>query len=461
MSKTPPAQPIPPSPPPISDPIPSALPSVAGAVAGAAHMATPSATGVAAGAAVATAAASAASSTSSPATASEITGRDIDAPLEDALVGPAHDAYVMADRAYRARQVKDALGKFQEAYQESGDPRLLFYMGQCQRDLGQYKSAIELLTRLQREAPEGTAMDVKRRAAEIVRHARWKVPLAELLEGAAREAFLRAQYFYDAGDFERARLKYEEVHRQSPDPRLVFNIALCQKDSKQYLRALRTMEEHQRESLGECSPEHAARVAEQLQVLRSFVTTLTVVVDQPGASVFLDGEPVGTTPLGKPLQFDFGSHEIRISKPGFRDDGGGKRDFHSGAERLDFKLTPQPGKSLLTIDVTGPGTISIDGKQVGEERWESLMVPGPHSVGVAAEGRRPYLKTLVLADGSRHDMTVALERQTPGWLLVVGASLLVAGMGVGAVALWGDGGQQTPLVGTLSPGTVQLPLRRP
>jgi hypothetical protein len=56
-----------------------------------------------------------------------------------------------------------------------------------------------------------------------------------------------------------------------------------------------------------------------LDALAPLVVKLTVVVDQPGAEVFIDDVRVGTTPLAAPVTVDTGQRRVVARKPHFRD----------------------------------------------------------------------------------------------------------------------------------------------
>ena len=74
------------------------------------------------------------------------------APLAESLSGSAKDAYESARVLLNNRDWPGAFNKFQEAYEVSKDPRLLFNMAVCARDMKAYARTQQLLLRYEHEA---------------------------------------------------------------------------------------------------------------------------------------------------------------------------------------------------------------------------------------------------------------------------------------------------------------------
>ncbi|MBC8074109.1 MAG: PEGA domain-containing protein [Deltaproteobacteria bacterium] len=99
-----------------------------------------------------------------------------------------------------------------------------------------------------------------------------------------------------------------------------------------------------------------------------------------------------------------------------------------------------PALPVLVIVSTPPGAlVEIDGKPVGRTPLELPLPSGRHDVRVSDDGRVPQLRRVVLVDGVREDLALALpalpERsKTPPRLLAPGATMTalgLAGIGVG------------------------------
>jgi hypothetical protein len=56
-----------------------------------------------------------------------------------------------------------------------------------------------------------------------------ELPLSQVLQGAAKNAYDVASLLYKQGDFAGAEAKYSQAYDLSKDPRLVFNMAACER----------------------------------------------------------------------------------------------------------------------------------------------------------------------------------------------------------------------------------------
>jgi hypothetical protein len=77
------------------------------------------------------------------------------ADTEESLAGPAKEAYRTAMSLVAARDFASALAKFNEAFDRSGDPRMLYDMAVCAKNLGRYARTQRLLKEYVREAGAG------------------------------------------------------------------------------------------------------------------------------------------------------------------------------------------------------------------------------------------------------------------------------------------------------------------
>jgi hypothetical protein len=83
------------------------------------------------------------------------------APLAQSLSGPAREAYSSAQVLVNNGDYPGAYAKFGQAYELSREPRLLFNMAVCARNMHDYARMQGLLVRYQREAGSSMAADDK------------------------------------------------------------------------------------------------------------------------------------------------------------------------------------------------------------------------------------------------------------------------------------------------------------
>ncbi len=295
--------------------------------------------------------------------------------------------------------------------------------------------------------------------------------LADSLSGEAKNEYESGKILYAAGDFAGAALKFRHAHTLSGDPRLLWNEAAAEKNLRHYVRVENLIKEYLQRG-GASSDAERADAEALIETVRAFIGVLTINVNEPGASVFIDDAPVGTTPLPGPVRVDMGTRRIRATKNGFKEASQSVEVIGSGQPSVELKLEPQLHEGNLRIVAEAGSTIRVDGKMVGIGQWQGSVPSGLHSVEVTADHKLPYRSDSVVQDGQLTTVSVALQAEPAfsmptapasnnsnlAWLWVAGGAVLATGLGVGAYFLFRpeDQGPPAPIDGTI--GSVQLTL---
>jgi len=285
--------------------------------------------------------------------------------------------------------------------------------------------------------------------------------LSESLTGTAKAEYDAAKILYDDGDYQGAYTKLKAAYDAAKDPRLLWNMAACEKNQRHYAAVAKLVDRYLVEGgalLGEADRKEAT---ELVNTVKGFVSELTLQVDQPGASVFIDEQPVGTSPLPGPVQVDMGARKIRITKAGFREFALTAELAGGQPSLVSATLTPEVHEGRLRV-VAGPGdVIQVDRKLSKVGLWEGVLPSGTHSVYVSAKGKRPHQTDVVVQDNDLTNLHVALEDEpkapiieksgVPTWVWVAGGAVLVGG-GVGSYFLLksdsSSGKYESPKLGT-------------
>jgi hypothetical protein len=286
--------------------------------------------------------------------------------------------------------------------------------------------------------------------------------LADSLQGPARDAYASARILQNNSDFAGALTKYGQAYGLSKDPRLLFDMAICERSLRAYARMQSLLQQFVRESGSRISADDKATVDGALAAIRNLVGTVKLTVDEPGANVAVDGELVGTTPLEQPLVLDLGKHRLVVTKAGY-DQTERTIEIAGGSETsLGLTLPPQLHAGHLVITADSEASVSIDDKLVGKGRFDGPLAPGAHQVRVTAPDRRPYQADLDLRDGEMRTMTVTLESEHHGalWPWIVGGAVAAAGAAIGGYFLLKPSDTVTP-VPTGKLGGVTLSSWRP
>jgi hypothetical protein len=320
-------------------------------------------------------------------------------------------------------------------------------------DTGRWLATLGLLGVLALASPRAAAQQAPADAgAATSRHA---APLSESLWGPARDAYDRATVLVSSGDAAGALAKYQEAYDASNDPRLLFDMAICERDLHAYARMQRLLLRYAREAGDALTPEQRADVDAALAAIHALVGTVKLAVSEPGADVSVDNESVGTTPLTAPFTVDTGTHSLRVKKPGF-DTVAQTIDVPGGNEEtVAITFVSLVPSARVVISTDRGATILLDRKAVALGRFDQRVPSGLHTVDVTQSGKRPYQSQFNLAEGDVRTLDVKLVDQPHAlWPWIVGGAAVVAGAIVGGYFVFkhDDSGG---LTGTL--GTAQVP----
>jgi hypothetical protein len=285
-------------------------------------------------------------------------------------------------------------------------------------------------------------------------------PLAESLTGMAKAEYEAGRILYGDKDYQNAIVKFQRAYDMSKDPRLLWNVAVCEKNLRHYARMLATIRRYQKDGASLLTAEEKARADEIVATVATFVSALTVNVDEAGAEVFIDDEKVGTTPLPGPVTVDVGTRRVRVIKPGFKPKELQKPVPGGGALAMDIQLEKEVHRGRLVVVAGAEDIIALDGKVIARGRWEGTVPSGGHQLRITAPGMTPFQSEAVVQDAQlrRIDVTLTPLPRTDGTrtvLWIIGGTVLAAGAAVGGVFLFRP--TEAPSVqGSIAPGNVQL-----
>ena len=292
-------------------------------------------------------------------------------------------------------------------------------------------------------------------------------PLAETLTGQAQRAYEAARMVLQDGDPAGALAKFREAYDASKEPRLLWNMAVCEKQLRHYAKVQKLVEQYLGEGgdLLTQSDREAAKAA--ISALESFVSPTTITVNEPDASIEVDGEPVGKSPLAGPVLLDMGKRTFRVSKPGYKELSEIMTVPGGSPFQVAIQLQPASHEGTLRVVADSGDDVRIDDRPVALGQWEGKLPSGTHAVTISAPGKRPYKSDVLIQDDQTNTLRVTLEklpkeaapRGVPAWVWVTGGAVLAVGVGVGGYFVLKPK-EQTPgqsVPGSL--GEVALPLR--
>jgi hypothetical protein len=130
-----------------------------------------------------------------------------------------------------------------------------------------------------------------------------------------------------------------------------------------------------------------------------------------GASVFLDGLPVGTTPLDQPLLVEPGEYTVRVTRRGYS-------DFYDTVQVKRTPVTVQvdllPVRGVLTLHTTPPqARISVNAVFLGLTPFDGEVDSGDLTLHLTLQGYHQHEQLLRVVAGEQYDLNIALQPLPP------------------------------------------------
>lgn len=271
------------------------------------------------------------------------------------------------------------------------------------------------------------------------------------LPAEAKPAWDAARELYDASDFRSAQVQFERAFQLSKNPRVLFNVGVCWKNLTHYALALRAWE-RELNFRDQLSPQEIAKVEGAVAAVRPFVSTLEVDATEPGATLTIDEIEIGQTPFVEPVPIDVGSRRVRLTKRDYVPIERNVEVVQGLPLTLTFVLEPVLKAAVVSAVTTGstPGTLFMDGRELGPVPFKGEIASGPHTFEVRAPGYETARQTSEVVFGRQLHLTFAMiQARNEGKLRVItrysDAVIHVDGklMGYGAwEGLVGAGGHQ-------------------
>lgn len=126
----------------------------------------------------------------------------------------------------------------------------------------------------------------------------------------ARKRFNEGIAAYDRQDFEAARLAFLETYKLKPHPAVLLNLAQSELQTDRAADAANHFSQYLRDPDGK----EASVAQDGLREAKAKVGELGISVDAEGASVFVNGEEIGSSPLPDPHYVEPGTYEVSASK---------------------------------------------------------------------------------------------------------------------------------------------------
>ncbi len=204
----------------------------------------------------------------------------------------------------------------------------------------------------------------------------------------ARKHFDQGLALFDRGSLETAFPEFERSIAIYPTRAAIKNAALCLRRLNRFAEAVEMNERLL--ATPNVSAEEKAIAEGELTQLRPVVGNIIIDGIQSGATITIDGKPVGTTPLKGPLHVSVGTRTVRILKAGFETFE--KRIEAPGGKEVTVRavLAPLELSGWLSVEEASGYNVDVvlDGVVVGKTPWRGLISTGEHLVVLRGDKRK-------------------------------------------------------------------------
>lgn len=240
------------------------------------------------------------------------------------------------------------------------------------------------------------------------------VPAAvrDALGAEAQADFDRGAQLFRQGQTREAREAFLAAYERSNESRVLFNVAVCDKQLGHHSQAIATLKKSLARAERPLPREYIERTAEAIATLRQYVATLTVDPSVGGAVVRIDGEVIRENPA----DVDAGSHVVTASKGGFETATVTVSVKPGEAPRISLSLTPSSSPGTARISCVGEPRceLRIGDEVLGRGTVSVSRTNGSYLVRAFASGRLWSERRIEMTNG------VAIE------VALIGAPLPVA-----------------------------------
>jgi hypothetical protein len=257
----------------------------------------------------------------------------------------------------------------------------------------------------------------------------------------ARRHFSRALELVDEQAYDEALAEFRRAYELQPHFSVLYNIGQAYQALGRPLQALEALEQYLADGGGNIPAPRRKRVESDCARIRARTAEISVDSTPRGATVTLDGKPVGTTPFAKPLRISIGTHHVTVTLEGYLP--AAQQVLLGGEERQTFQFAlRQPvvsavGQLVGTCDVPEVA-LAVDGDAV--LNWVSrplVLTAKEHALVFSRPGYETVRKTVVVPVQKPLHVPCELRPELP--LLSTVAGQLVVDMGEPGLSLQLDG----------------------
>jgi hypothetical protein len=255
-----------------------------------------------------------------------------------------------------------------------------------------------------------------------------------------RQLFDQGNKLYDVGKLAEAEASYLEAWRLKKSFDVAGNLGNLEADLKHWQRAAEFISYAIREFPAGGKPGLRDELLRRLAEVQKQVGGVRLVINRPGAEVFVDGRSVGTTPLLDNVFLDPGPHQIEVRLDGYPSAQAAVNVVRGQTQEVALNLAARSGNKGVIIGgvvVFGVAAIAtgIFGGLYASKGSSASTLAG--MVPKGAGGGCPPGGTS--APGTCGDLTSALNSQATFGSVAIGTGVVAGAVGI-ATLIYGLAG---------------------
>ncbi len=204
----------------------------------------------------------------------------------------------------------------------------------------------------------------------------------------AKERFLRGLELANQENWDAALVEFMTSRELFPTRAALSNIPLSLRHLKRYAEASEAYRELIEKFGTSMTPEERKKVDDALAELRNLTGEIDVESDPAGATIVIDGQQRGATPLPAPLLVNAGTHSVRVMKEGFESYEAQVPVAGKQRKTVQAKLRRLARGGTLVVREANQKELEVlvDGAPVGKTPWQGQLAVGVHGVSLRGEG---------------------------------------------------------------------------
>jgi len=211
-----------------------------------------------------------------------------------------------------------------------------------------------------------------------------------------------------AKDWAGALARYQAAARATPSPQAQLGAANALYQLGRLGEAYEAYDEAQRDYGAKLSGGEKGLVAARLKELAGKTGWLSVRVNETGAQVDVDTQSLGTSPVPALVRVPVGTHDVKITKPGFVTFANRAEVTADGKAVVDATMAREATAGHVSVQATEPLRVMVDGVDVGGTPWEGDLPAGAHEIAGRSSTANALPQKITLNAGDRTTVSLVV-----------------------------------------------------